>query len=74
MSLEESRKVLSGMNEIKEKIEKAGGYAMQLLAVEYLEYHDKNWLDGDNKQNCERKIEALERIIKLLGYKIPTGW
>ena len=34
-----------------------------LLAVETLEYHDKNWLAGDNKTRNEAKQEILKDCI-----------
>ncbi len=34
-----------------------------LLAVNLLEYHDKNWLSGDNKTRCENKIRLIQEAI-----------
>jgi len=40
----------------------------ELIAVNQLEYHNKNWLGGDNKSRCESVINTLTRIRReLLG-------
>ena len=46
----------SEMKHIKDKIQ-------VLHAIEMLEYHDKNWLSGDNKSRCEGKLLLLEEAI-----------
>ena len=35
-----------------------------LYAVELLEYHNKNWLSGDNKTRCEAKICLLKYMLR----------
>jgi hypothetical protein len=44
----------------------------QLLALEILEYHDKNWLAGDNKTIAEAKIGLLETMADVLLKEEPT--
>ena len=39
----------------------------QILAVEVLEYHDKNLLGGSNKSRCEWRQEQLSRALKVLS-------
>lgn len=64
---------MSERNEDEETF-KAGEIIEEVLACEMLEYHDSNWLDGDPKQRCERKIERLKEALRLLGHETPTGW
>lgn len=40
-----------------------------LYAVELLEYHNKNWLSGDNKTRCESKITLLKHVLKEAGHE-----
>jgi hypothetical protein len=41
----------------------------QVLAIEMLEYENKNHLSGDNESRCKKKIEllsnAMNKIIEL---------
>ena len=39
----------------------------QLIAIETLEYHNKNYLSGDNKSRCETKRSLLLECISILG-------
>ena len=48
------------MNNLKSKIEK-------VLAIEMLEYHDKNYLAFDNKRNSEEKQELLRECVSELN-------
>ena len=36
----------------------------KVLAIEMLEYHDKNYLSFDNKRNSEEKQELLKDALK----------
>ncbi len=36
-----------------------------MYAIELLEYHNKNYLSGDNKSRSEERQEQLKRAIKL---------
>lgn len=46
--------------------------AEEILAIEILEYHNKNHLSGDNKSRSEIKQSLLKRIIaKGDEYLIP---
>ena len=38
----------------------------QFLAIETLEYHDKNHLSGDNKTRSEMKMALLARCLRLI--------
>lgn len=38
------------------------GMVEELIAVNSLEYHNKNWLAGDSKTRCERISECLSDI------------
>jgi len=38
----------------------------QVLAIEMLEYEDKNHLSGDNKSRCEKKMELLNNAMEKL--------
>ena len=46
-----------------QKLEKAKAYAEQILAIEMLEYHNKNYLSGDNKSRSEEKQALLRELI-----------
>lgn len=46
----------------------------QLLAVESLEYHDKNLLSGDNKTRCEWKQKQFRQALMILEkYQLDTA-
>lgn len=36
----------------------------QILAIEKLEYYNKNHLSGDNESRSRKKIEMLEEVLK----------
>lgn len=38
----------------------------QLLAIETMEYHDKNLLSGDNKTRCEWKLEKFNLCLDII--------
>ena len=38
----------------------------QVLAIEMLEYEDKNHLSGYNKNRCEKKMELLNNAMEKL--------
>lgn len=39
----------------------------QLIAIETLEYHNKNYLSGNDKTRCEAKRSLLLECISILG-------
>lgn len=39
----------------------------QLLAIETLEYHNKNYLSGDNKTHSESKRSLMLECLSILG-------
>ena len=39
----------------------------QVLAIETLEYHNKNYLAGDNKSRCEARRSLLIECLGILG-------
>jgi len=43
-------------------MERLSGHIAQLLAVETLEYEDKNWLAGDNCSRSKMRQELLREI------------
>lgn len=47
------------MNEIEKLIK-------QVLAIETLEYYDKNNLSGDNESRSRKKMELLNEVINKL--------
>lgn len=42
------------------------GMVEELIAVNHLEYHNKNWLSNDVKKRCESITETLGSIKHLL--------
>lgn len=43
----------------------------EMLAVETLEYHNKNLLSGDNKTRCEWRQDTLKAVLIILDkYKL----
>ena len=40
----------------------------ELQAVEMLEYHNKNWFDGDNKSRCEEKLDLLKEMASEVDF------
>ena len=38
------------------------GMVEELIAVNKLEYHNKNWLSGDTKTRCEATTETLGTV------------
>lgn len=55
------------VSRLVQNLEEIRGYAETLLAVERLEYHDKNWLSGSSKSRSEHQQELLELVINLAG-------
>lgn len=53
------------MSEIKD-------IAEEILAIEMLEYHNKNHLNGDNKSRSEAKQSLLKSIIAKEDAKYAT--
>lgn len=54
------------LDEHNRKLEQAKGFAEQVLAIEMLEYHNKIYLDGDNKSRSENKMALLRELISYL--------
>ena len=38
-----------------------------MYAVEMLEYHDKNYLSGDNMTRCEQRQKSLQYCLEILA-------
>jgi hypothetical protein len=55
------------------KIEAAHGIAKELLAVEMLEYHNKNWLVGSDESRSKRKQRLLRELVELLEFVRNSG-
>lgn len=47
--------------------EKVKSNLEQVLAIETLEYHNKNYLAGDNKTRCEAKRSLILECIAIIG-------
>ena len=45
---------------------KIKSYLEQLYAIELLEYHNKNYLSGDNKTRSEERQRILKDCIELI--------
>lgn len=45
----------------------------KVLAIEILEYEDKNLLSGDNQKRSEIKQELLKEVLDYLTTKTPTS-
>ena len=41
----------------------------KILAIEILEYEDKNYLSGDNKSRNEEKILLIEDCIRIIKHE-----
>jgi hypothetical protein len=62
MGMADPRSYTEKIEQFAKNKEILAGVVEELLAVEMLEYNNKNWLTGDNKTRCESKMETLRSL------------